>query len=305
MNEKTIAAIALSNRDYPSFEAKLQEAAQWVELAAAQGADLAVLPETLNSYQGNGGAYVSLDDVALDDWQGSTQILLETAVRCRIAMTVPVLVRDKGRLANRFYLFSKQGEVLGHYQKRNPAPGEREASMEAGREPLIQWEGLNVGGAICFDIYYQSVFQQQAQAGADLFLIPSLTPAGDVLNYYALLYGKPMVLAYPAWSRIIDRDGKELAAGGQRWETLRFGFGSPVVTAIVNFDAVTLYADANQEKIVDVQRHYGKRVRVRFDQPNCLFYLESRSADLSIGQIMQQFGLVSRQDYFARCAPEI
>jgi predicted amidohydrolase len=304
MNEKTIAAIALNNRDYPCFQAKLREAAKWVELAATQGADLVVLPERLNVYEGDGGAHAPLDELALDDWQSQTQILLDTASRCEVALTVPVVVREGGRLSNRFYLLSKQGEVLGHYQKRSPTVGERKAGVEAGRGPLIEWEGLKVGGAICFDTYYQSVFEKQARADADLFLIPSLTPAGQVLNYYALLYGKPMVLAYPAWSRIIDRDGHELAEGGHRWETLRFGFGSPVVLATINFDAVTLFADFNQEKMVEVQRCYGRRVRIRFDQPNGLFFLESRSPELTVQQVMAQFGLISRQEYFARYEPE-
>jgi hypothetical protein len=173
----------------------------------------------------------------------------------------------------------------------------------AGNEPLLEWEGLKVGGAICFDTYYQGIFEQQAQEGADLFLVPSLTPAGQVLDYYALAYGKPIVLAYPAWSRILDRDGMELAAGGYRCETLRFGFGTPIVMATVNFDAVTLFADFNQEKVVDVQQHYGKRVRIRFNQPNCLFFLESRCPDLPIGEVMRAFGLISRQEYFVRHAP--
>lgn len=305
MNEKTIAAIALSNRDYPSFQDKLNEAVRWVEQAAAQGATLVVLPEALNLYQGDGSQdRMPLADAALTDWQRETQVLFEVASRCKTALTIPVLVYENGRLANRFYLISDEGKVLGHYQKRNLTPGELEAGFERGSEPLIEWQGLKIGGAICFDVYYQSTFADQTRDEADLFLVPSFTPGGDLLNYYALVYGKPIVLAYPAWSRLIDRDGSELASGGQRWETLRFGFGSPVVLSSINFDAVTLFGDFNQQKMADVQRHYGSRVRIRFDQPNCMFYLESRCADLTIGDVMQKFDLISRQDYFARYESE-
>jgi hypothetical protein len=117
-------------------------------------------------------------------------------------------------------------------------------------------------------------------------------------------YGVPFVLAYSPWSRILDRDGKELAAGGLRSETLRAGYGLPLQQATINFDAVSLFADFNQEKIKNVQRHYGEKVRIRFDQLNCLFVLESRSADLSIDNVMREFGLVSRRDYFAQLDPE-
>jgi hypothetical protein len=123
------------------------------------------------------------------------------------------------------------------------------------------------------------------------------------LDSWAVIYGVPFVLAYSPWSRILDRDGLELAAGGYRSETLRAGFGSPVLLATLNFDAVTLFADHNQEKMRDVARRYGRDVRIRFNQPNCLFTLESRSADLSVGDVMRQFGLVSRRDHFAQNAP--
>jgi len=147
------------------------------------------------------------------------------------------------------------------------------------------------------------VFEPQMDAGADLFLIPSLTPAGILLDAAAVQYGVPFVLAYSPWSRILDRDGTELAAGGYRSETLRFGFGSPVVQATINFDAVTLFADYNQDKMRDVQRHYGRKVRIRFSQPDCIFTLESRSLDLSVNDIMREFGLISRRDYFTQNDP--
>ena len=142
------------------------------------------------------------------------------------------------------------------------------------------------------------------EAGADLFVIPSMTPAGAFLDTCAVLYGVPFVLAYSPWSRILDRDGKELAAGGFRSETLRAGLGATLQQATINFNAVSLFADFNGEKIEAVQRHYGPKVRVRFDQSNCLFFVESRSVDLSIGEIMREFGLVSRRDYFAQLDPE-
>src|SRR5206468_385803 len=122
----------------------------------------------------------------------------------------------------------------------------------------------------------------QTAAGADIFLVPSLWPGGSQLNYYALQYGTPIILAYGNWSRIIDIDGRELAEGGYRCETLRFGYGSAAVTATINFDRVQLHADYNQQKMLAVEQHYGARVRVTFDQQNCLFIVESRDEDLPI-----------------------
>ena len=304
MKLHTLAAVALSNRDYPDFRAKLAEAAKWVEFAAAQGAELVVLPEGLNLYQGDGVASakkLSLADVALDDWQFACAPLLDAAKRANTAVTVPLYVRRGNAIANAFFVVSRTGDVLGEYRKRVPTPSECAAGVVAGDEaqPLIPWHGLKLGGLICFDCYYPRVIESQARRGADLFLAPSLTPAGDYLNFYALHHAAPIALAYPAWSRIVDITGKDVAGAGYRNETLNFGFGTPVALATINFDRVSLYADVNQLRIVDVQRRYGPRVRVTFDQPNVTFFLESLSPDVTCDAIVREFGLVPRREYFA------
>lgn len=302
MNEKTIATVALPETGLSTLTETLKEAARWVEVAAAQGADLAVLPETINLLHRK-NASSPIDEFALDDWRHETALLCETAARCRIALVLPLLVRGDNALANRFYVLGADGAVLGHYQKRVPAPGEKASGVKPGSTGPIPWDGLKIGGAVCVDVYHpQVVFDPQIDEGADLFVIPSLTPAGILLDAAAVQCGVPFVLAYSPWSRILDRDAMELAAGGYRSETLRFGFGSAVLQATINFDAVSLFADFNQEKMQDVQRHYGHKVRIRFNQANCLFMLESRAHDLSVKDVMREFGLVSRRDYFARQA---
>jgi hypothetical protein len=283
----------------------MEEAARWLEVAAARGAHLAVLPETINLlHRRNDSA--PLEEFALEQWQEDAAILCDAAANAGISLVLPLLVRENGILSNRYYVLSKDGTSLGYYQKRVPAPGEQASGVESGTTNPIVWEGLRLGGAICIDVFFPSiVFDPQIESGADLFVIPSYTPAGAVLDSHAIIYGVPFVLAYSPWSRILDRDGTELAAGGYRSESLRAGFGSPVQMATINFDAVTLFLDHNQAKMRDVERHYGARVRVRFDQHNCIFTLESRCADLSVHEVMRQFGLVSRRDYFANYHPRL
>lgn len=303
MNEKTIATVALRDERCTTLQETLQEAARWVEVAAAQGAHLVVLPETINLLHRT-DASVPLIEFALEDWQRETALLRETAARCGTSLVLPLLVHTDNALANRFYVLASDGTTLGYYQKRAPAPGERASGVEAGNTKPIAWQGLRIGGAICVDVYYPAiVFDPQMDVGVDLFVIPSLTPAGILLDACAVNYGVPFALAYSPWSRILDRDATELAAGGYRSETLRFGFSFPVFQATINFDAVTLFADFNQDKMQDVQRRYGRKVRVRFSQSNCLFTLESRADDLSVNEVMREFGLVSRRDYFAQQHP--
>ena len=310
MDQRTIATIALSNRDFASLEKKLKEAVSWIALAAAQGADLAVLPEAINLYCGDGPGntkQLAYEDVAMDDWQTAALPLIEAARKYRIAVTVPILTREQhptnneSWITNCFYLVDRDGITAGHYQKMYPTPEEMDWHVRPGptRPDLIKWDGLQVGGAICFDTCFQEVFD--AQAHADLFLIPSLWPGGSQLDYFARRYHAPIVLSYPAWSRIIDLDGRELAAGGYRHETLRFGFGTPIYLATINFDRAVLYGNHNQEKIIDIQRAYGSQISVTFDQPNATFLLESRSRHVSVQEVIKRFDLIEHHIYFDQC----
>lgn len=307
MNEKTIAALALRNGEYDSFDRTLADAAHWLTEAGRQSVDLVVLPETINLLHRE-AADLPLADLALEDWQRATASLREAAARAGVALVLPLLVQDESGLANRFFFLDRDGSLLGQYQKRFPAMGEVSCGVRPGTPGPIRWEGLSFGGGICIDLYFpHAVFAPQALAGVDAFLLPSMTPGGSLLEGYAVEYGVPFVLAYSPWCRILDRDARELAAGGYRSETLRAGFGSPLVQATINFDAVTLFADFNQQKLAAVQQHYGANVRIRFDQPNCTFFLESRSPDLSVADMMREFGLISRRDYLAqlgRLSPE-
>lgn len=303
MNEKTIATIALRDGECDSFQQTLDEAARLVADAAQQGADLVVLPETINLIHRRDHS-APLESVALEDWQQPTAHLREAAANANVALVLPLFVRDACGLTNRFYFVDRDGEVLGQYQKRIPSTGEVACGVVPGAPAPIRWEGLSFGGGICVDLYYpQAVFDPQMEMGVDAFIIPSMTPGGSLLEAYAVTYAVPFVLAYSPWSRIVDRDGRELAAGGYRSETLRAGFGSPIQQATLNFDAMTLFADFNQEKLPDVQRKFGAKVRITFDQPNCTFLLESRSHDVSVTDIMREFELISRRDYLAQLGP--
>lgn len=302
MRHLAIAAIALSNRDYPDLAAKLAEAVGWLEHAARMGADLAVLPEGLNYHRGDGTGTVRAADIAFDDWRAATAPLADAARRLNLAVTVPVLERRDGRLRNCFHLLDRRGEEAGCYVKRRLTPGERAAGLQAGGTQPFQWEGIAIGGAICFDTNFQEVFDDQWRQGARLFLVPSLWPGGDWLDHYARRYSCPIALAYPAWSRILGADGRELAAGGYRHETLRFGHGAPVVLARVNLDTLVVHADGHQHLMVEIQRRWGAAISISFDQKNCLFTLASEHPDCDLTEVRSLYGLLPLQDYLAQAS---
>lgn len=295
MNIRRIAAIALSNRDFESFEEKLEEACRWVSLAAEMGADLAVLPEGINLWRGDGPGNpraLTIAEVALADWQAACRPLFRCAVKHKVALTIPIYQREGSGFLNCFHLISKEGGILGRYAKERPTDGELHAGVIAATDNQpIDWCGIKVGGAICFDINFPEVFSHQRADGVQLFLCPSLFPGGDQMNYFASTLQCPIVLAYPAWSRIIDLLGHEVAGGGYRHETLRFGFGAPVYVTDVNFDKAVFHFGGNQEKIEALLRRYGDRVKLEFDQADVRFTLESVADDLPLRQVVDEMKL--------------
>ena len=179
MNEKTIATVALRTRVSVTLQEMLQEAARWVETAAVQGANLAVLPETINLLHRKDHS-LPLDEFALEDWQHETALLCETAARCGISLVLPLLVRSHNSSCPTVSTFFPRWHCAWLLSKACPCPWRtsRLASKREAPAP-IAWEGLRIGGAICVDVYYpHAVFDPQMEAGADLFVIPSLTPAG-------------------------------------------------------------------------------------------------------------------------------
>jgi hypothetical protein len=304
MRLRTIATVALSSRDFPSLADKLAEASRWVDLATGEGASLVVLPELLNRFCGDGEGHPLLrriEDYAFDDWQAETASLIEQAGRRKIWLTIPVLHREDGRLFNSFFLVSPEGKVAWRFDKLWPTPVELDAGVVPGTVTTYDWEGVRLGGAICFDTCFSDTFRSQVPLGVELFLIPSQWPGGAPVEFFCRHYGVRAAVAYPAWSRIVDIDGLAVVEGGYRQESLRFGFGAPVFTATLNFDRVALYGNINQLQIRAIREKYGARVRIVYDQLNCLWFLESRDPDLAETEIMKEFGLITARDYFQDC----
>lgn len=306
MDLRTISVIAQDSRDYSSLDEKLLEAVRWLELAAGQGAELVVFPECLQRYCGDGVGNQrrqSVAEAACKNWYEEMRILREAAMRCRVELVLPVTHHDEGELWNSFFLLSPEGEELWRYDKVSPTPEELAGGVRPGSpEKLYDWRGVKVGGLICFDTCFPENLDRLGHEGAQLVLCPSLWPGGSQLNHFCKMNACRVALSYPAWSRIIDVDGLEVIEGGYRQETLRFGFGAPVYTATLNFDRVTLYGNHNQEQMVAIQQKFGARVKVSYDQGNCLWFLESRDPDLAESEILKEFELVTARDYFARSA---
>lgn len=303
MNKRKIATIALKVGDFDSFAQKMDEAQLRLEQAANLGADLAVLPETINIYCGDGPnnpRAMTIKEIAFDSLEPVAGLLAK-ARELHIAVAFGLFLREKGILRNVMLFYDKNGVYLGRYVKRNPTSGELAEGIVPGTEDqeLIDWDGVKVGGAICFDTNFDEVFTSQAAAGAQLILIPTMWDGGRWLPQTAVRNGIVIAVSYCSWSRIINYDGTVLDAAGYRAESVGFGNSLPLAVADVNFDFATFHMCNNATKLPEIIARYGKKLLYKNDNENSLFHLASLSDEFTVKDIISEYGLTRFNDFFA------
>ncbi len=165
----------------------LEQARHLLEQAAAEDAELAVLPEYFCAM----GAR-DTDKLALREpyGEGPIQRFLAQAARelglWVVGGTLPLQCESPHHVRNTSLVFSPQGECVARYDKihlfRFDNGRERfdeAAVIEAGDAPvrfeLTARDGTRwrVGLSVCYDLRFPELYRQHARAGADLLLVPS------------------------------------------------------------------------------------------------------------------------------------
>ncbi|SPU50620.1 NAD+ synthase [Bordetella trematum] len=197
--------------------------------AAGQGADIVVTPEL--SLIGYPPEDLLLRARFIDEQQAALQALtLRLAALPGVAVLVGHADRHDGVLCNAVSVL-RDGQVLGTYRKRelpNYGVFDELRYFAPGTEPLVfEAAGLRVGVAICEDIWFDTVAQAAAAAGAQLLLVPNASPyhlgkeqerlavarravqASGCALVYANLVGGQDELVFDGASFALDASGQE------------------------------------------------------------------------------------------------
>jgi len=166
--------------DFAAWQAKLE---RWVADAADAGAKLAVFPEY------GGMELTALDPATVEDLHGSIAAMQPLVARADavhaelaarhglhiLAASLPVRGED-GRFRNHARLFAPNGK-MGLQQKIVMTRFEREHWDIAGGGPIRVFDTDlgRIGIAICYDAEFPLLVRAQAEAGAELILMPSAT----------------------------------------------------------------------------------------------------------------------------------
>jgi nitrilase len=176
---------ALQMTSGPDVAENLRCADDLLGEAAAQGADVALLPENF-AFMGRGDA--DKRAVAEPDGTGPIQdFLADAAARYRvfvIAGTIPLRsAAADGRVHNSTLIYDAAGGRVGRYDKIHlfdvDVPGRSEAYRESahvapGSEiAVIPSPAGLVGLSVCYDLRFPELYRELVSRGAELLVVPS------------------------------------------------------------------------------------------------------------------------------------
>lgn len=246
--------------------ANQRKAESLITLAAAQGADVLVLPELwdLGFYPANA---LELGDV---DGKQAQIFLSALAKQHRINIIGGSITRkSQGRLWNTSYVFSREGVLISAYDKTHLfSPAKENENFQAGDAPAVyELDGVPVGQIICYDIRFGELVRTLALSGIKVLFAPAAWPVPR-LNHWRLLVqaravenqmfvvavntvGTVNSLTFCGHSMMVDPWGDIIAEAGSEEQLLLGELNLSVIADIR--DRINVFRDRRPE-LYDVQK---------------------------------------------------
>lgn len=177
-----VAAVQMASG--PNVGANLLEAERLIAQAAAEEADLIVLPENFALMGENDNDLLS---IAEEEGKGPIQsFLAQQAARYKLWLaggTIPLHGSDKGKVLSGCLLFDPQGQRVARYDKLHlfdvslPGGGERYSEsliIEPGQNVVVADTPFGkVGLAVCYDLRFPELFRCLVEQGMETLILPS------------------------------------------------------------------------------------------------------------------------------------
>jgi predicted amidohydrolase len=279
------------NLRHPEPSETLERGLSLLDAAGAQGADLAVLPETFEA-AGLPGRRVSEVAQPLDG--PGISAVADRARAHEMNVVAGFFVREGNRITNRALLFDRTGNIAGSYAKRYPTEGEILNGVEPGdRTDVFDTDMGRIGMAVCFDINWAPMWAEMQAQGADLVCWLSAYEGGLPLQSYAWTYQYPIISSvWPYHAKLIEPTGK-IVGTTSRWSRL--------AVFELNLGKRLFHTDGHMHKLLPMLEKYGPAIRIESFTEEHLFTLESRDPSLRVDDIKAAFELTEYRDFLARC----
>lgn len=159
--------------------ANLRHADELLAKAAADGAQIAALPEMFNCPYENSCFPVYAEPAGGESWQALSRMAKKYGLYL-VGGSVPEL--EGGRIYNTSYIFSPDGKELARHRKVHlfdiDIPGgqrfmESDTLAPGHRITVADTPFGKLGVAICFDIRFAELFRVMGDRGAQLIIVPA------------------------------------------------------------------------------------------------------------------------------------
>ena len=214
-NKVKLAAIMGGPRKEPTTQAdNICAAADKIDAAAGEGADLVLLCELYNAWgvtDMGPGEGARMTDPAVT-------MLRDKAKEHGIFVAASVKFQDEnGLLSNTILLFDRKGELVGRYDKSHITMREKWTGTVPGDDLVVfDTELGRIGCAICWDRFMPELPRLLFLKGVDIVLNPTASDAYALKNAHsaypnAMIFVTAQVTADPEITRIEGRRGQVLA----------------------------------------------------------------------------------------------
>lgn len=167
----------------PDVTANLHAAASLIRAAAKDGAILIQTPENTCRMR------AKLEDklAASFDENGHPAIPFFSALAKELGVTLIIgslssIRAEGGKLANRSYVFAKDGTIAARYDKihmfdvdlpNGDKYRESDSNRAGDRAVIAACDGLRIGLSVCYDLRFPHLYRRLAHDGADILSIPA------------------------------------------------------------------------------------------------------------------------------------
>jgi 5-aminopentanamidase len=136
-------------------------------LAAADGAELVVLPETATT-----GYFIAdrLDVLAEPEDGPTARALSDLARTCGVHLAVGMALRDGTRFFDAQFLFGPDGAHLATYRKAHLFSAEREWYAAGNTPTVIDTTIGRIGLTICYDLMFPEYVRRLTDMGAEIIV---------------------------------------------------------------------------------------------------------------------------------------
>ncbi len=265
----------------------LERTLERLDRAASYRPDIAALPEVF---------LPGVEEVAAGP---VTERLAEWARANSSYVLFGLRTRSGDTLSNSAILLDRQGRLVGRYDKIRPTERELSEGVYPGDPdpPVFETDFGVIGVQICFDVNWWDQWARLKEKGAQIVFFPAAYPAARQLSALALRNQYFVVSAVrDRRARVYDMTGETLAASGrfQQWAGAELPLGKRLFEI-----------DFHTKKVRRILAKYGAKVEVKWYHEDDWFTLASRDPDLTVEDLIEEYGLTPLDQYRRRATRAI